>query len=163
MKSLFTVLAVSALTVAASAQSYIVTGALTASDPRFNRPTTLSSLSGVGTSVAYDVYKFKVSVSGTYGAEMLSPDPSTLDTYLLIYSSFNPASPLTGLLNGDDDYSGALSILGGTTPGTSAFRASKIAVGGGGNYAATGLVLTAGTTYTAVAPSPRSSAASRSR
>lgn len=87
----------------------VFNGDLTAGDPTFNRPTSVSVLSSVGTAVAYDTYAFVAdavgpySVNGDYAAGGLGSNLG-LDGYLLLYSpSFNPASPLTNLVAADDD------------------------------------------------------------
>lgn len=152
MKSLATLFSLFALVAVSSAQSYFTSGTLTASDPTFKRPLTLTSYSSVGTACAYDVYGFKVSASGVYSAEV-DANGGTLDTYLLIYNGpFNPASGVTNLINGDDDYAGAFSVLPGSS--VTSTRASRISpVAGGANFASGGLSLTAGTTYYAVVSS----------
>jgi len=88
-------------------------GELTASDPKFNRPLTLTTLSGVGTNVAYDVYGFHVTANGTYSVESTSFSAPGSDTFLYLYrGAFNPAAPLTNLLALDDDSgAGALSLI----------------------------------------------------
>lgn len=150
MKTVSTLFALAALAGVASAQNYVTSGELTTSDPTFNRPFTSTDLSGVGTAVAYDVYAFTVTVTGTYEAELHASGASELDTYLLVYSDFNPAQGLDNLVNGDDDYSGSLPILGGTS---SSFLGSRIAASEASNLNAGGLALTAGQTYYAVAAS----------
>jgi hypothetical protein len=85
-------------------------GALSATDPTFNRtlvgnPPT--SLSGVGTAVSYDLLPFYVTLNDTYLAETLSAtlSPGTADdTFIAIYqTAFNPLSPLTNVVIADDD------------------------------------------------------------
>lgn len=79
-------------------------GTLTASDPTFNRPLTFSTLSGIGTNVAYDVYGFHVNAAGTYSAEATSFGGIDSDTFLYVYrNAFDPTSPLTNLVQYDDD------------------------------------------------------------
>lgn len=76
-------------------------GALTWSDPTFNRPTTEGALSDVGTYVAYDVYDFFVSSDGTY---RIATTWFLGDSFLALYQgTFNPASALTNLVAVDDD------------------------------------------------------------
>jgi len=91
-------------------------GALTQSDPVFNRPFTSTSLSTVGTAVAYDVYGFHVNAAGTYSAEATGFLSTTADTFLALYQgTFNPASPLANMVTYDDDSgTGALSLLSAT-------------------------------------------------
>ncbi|MBS1721726.1 MAG: PEP-CTERM sorting domain-containing protein [Armatimonadetes bacterium] len=71
------------------------------------------------------------------------------DTYILVYqNSFNPGNALANLMDGDDDFSGAFSFLGGSGQG---FASSKIGAGETSNYSGgTGLNLVSGTQYYAV-------------
>ncbi len=126
----------------------VITGALTTTDPRFNRPTTATVLSGVGTSVAYDVYTITADASGPFSIDG-NYVGGPLDGYLFLYSSFNPASPLTGLLAADDDNdpdgagpAGALS--GSLIPSAGSY---------GPATTATVLTVTPGQTYTLVVTS----------
>lgn len=117
--SRFLKLAVTALALishAAFAAPVSFSGALTSSDPVYNRPFTLNSLSGVGTSVSYDVYAFHVSATGTYSAESTAFSATGADTFLSVYQgAFNAASPLTNLLALDDDSGvGSLSLVSTT-------------------------------------------------
>lgn len=94
-------------------------GALTASDPTFNRPFTLSSLSTVGTRTSYDLYSFYVNAAGVYTIEALSfagTGSVGSDTFFALYrGAFNPAAPLSNLVQIDDDSgAGALSLLTST-------------------------------------------------
>lgn len=115
--------------VGAQAQTISLTGTIDLSDPVFNRPVSLTSLSGVGTAVHYDAFSFFATSSGPYTFTMVSgPAPSTFDTFLALYTGvFSAATPLTGLVALNDD-------LGGTSLTSSGF-----------NYA-----LTAGSIYTVV-------------
>lgn len=90
-----------------------ISGALTASDPVFNRPLSTTTLSGVGTATSYDVFGFHVSAAGTYSFEALSFSAAGADTFVALYRDvFNPAAPLANLLQVDDDSGvGALSLL----------------------------------------------------
>lgn len=101
---------------AAFAAPVNISGALTASDPVFNRPFTTNSLSGVGTATSYDKFEFHVTAAGTYSFEALSFSAAGADTFVALYrNAFDPASPLTNLLQIDDDSgAGALSLLSGT-------------------------------------------------
>lgn len=141
------VLVLAALAAAASSASAGVAffNGDTTGQPTWNRPTSLSSLSGVGTATPYQVTPFFVSAAGTYSFEV--DGRGHTDTYALAYSSFSAGSPLVGLLNGDDDYSGPLPNLGGTGQG---FASSYIASGETSNFAAGGLNLAANTQYYAV-------------
>lgn len=71
------------------------------------------------------------------------------DTYLLIYqNSFNAATPLANLMDGDDDFSGTFTVLTGTGQG---FASSRIGPGEATNYTGgAGLSLTQGVQYIAV-------------
>jgi len=117
--SVFLKLAVAAVAFAshaAFAAPVNISGELTASDPTFHRPLTMTSLSGVGTNVAYDVFDFHVSANGTYSIESTAFSAAGSDTFLYLYGgAFNPASPLTNLLALDDDSgAGSLSLINST-------------------------------------------------
>jgi hypothetical protein len=92
-------------------------GALTASDPVFNRPVTATTLSFTGTRVSYDVYGFHVSANGTYSIEATSFASNGIglpaDTFFALYrTAFNPATPLANLVQVDDDSgAGNMSLL----------------------------------------------------
>jgi hypothetical protein len=80
----------------------LFSGALTSSDPTFNRPiagnppTILS-----GTIVHYDVTPVFVTETGSYSFEQGN---SPFDDYMFLYSgSFDSTTPLTNVLEGDDD------------------------------------------------------------
>lgn len=95
------------------------TGVLQLADPTFNRPTTCSGLSGVGTAVHYDTLQFTPSQTGSIvisvdiaDGGLVSPngnDGAGPDTFMVLYGpgGFNPASPLTNCLAVNDDISGA--------------------------------------------------------
>ena len=140
--------------VAASANAQLFdSGAFTANDPAFNRPSSLTSLSGVGTSVKYQVREFYVTASSTYVAEMASVAFASggVDTYLLIYAnSFNAASPLTNLVGISDDFTGTFTVLPG--PFGSAVGAAGTGSSGTGANPASRIstTLTAGVQYFAV-------------
>ena len=106
-----------------------VTGQLTTSSPTYRRGdgnnTTVYTASNVGTSVYYKTYTFTPSVSESVTFETTDGALTfnRYDTYLTLYqTSFNPSSPATNFLRGDDD-SGALrfaskfthSLVAGTT------------------------------------------------
>jgi hypothetical protein len=120
--SKFLKLAVAAATFvshAAFAAPVNFSGALTASDPTFNRPLTLTTLSAVGTRVSYDLYSFYVNTTGVYSIEALSFGGTAglgADTYFSLYrGAFNPSTPLSNLVQIDDDSgAGALSLLTST-------------------------------------------------
>ena len=88
-------------------------GALTESDPVFNRPFTTFTLSGVGTATSYDVFNFHVTAAGVYSMQTLSASFAGGDTFLALYANgFDASSPLTNLLTIDDDSGvGALSLI----------------------------------------------------
>ena len=98
---------------AAFAAPVNISGALTASDPTYNRPFSIATLSTVGTNVAYDLYGFHVSAAGTYSLEITSFGGTGTDTFLALYrGAFNASSPLTNLVQIDDDSgAGLLSLL----------------------------------------------------
>lgn len=79
----------------------------TASQLTFNRPIEDGSLlSDVGTSVHYFVENFTVSLSGNYNFSAVATDPSSFDTFIHLYSSFDFAQPLNNYLAGNDDAGG---------------------------------------------------------
>jgi MYXO-CTERM domain-containing protein len=145
MKTAFCALAIAAVAGSALAGTATYSGDNTGGDV-FNRPVSLSGLSGVGTAVAYEATAFTVSASGTYTLEAAYDG---WDGYALVYAnSFDSNSPLANLINGDDDYSGPYTILPGSS--ASGVDGSLIGAGASGNFAAGGLNLTAGVTYWAV-------------
>lgn len=140
---------------ASSASAAVVTfsGALTTTDPTFNRPSGVAALS-TSTTAAYDTYTFVAdaagpySVSGDYTAGGVGS--AGLDGFLFLYApTFVPATPLVGLLAADDDNdpdgAGAGTTLDGSLiPSTGAFGpATTTSV----------LTLVPGTTYTLVVAS----------
>jgi hypothetical protein len=79
-------------------------GELSPSDPTFNRPSGTTSLSTIGTKVAYDVYGFHVSANGTYSIEATSFGTPGADSYLFVYrDAFDAGTPLDNLVALDDD------------------------------------------------------------
>lgn len=105
--------ALASLAAFSAAQNAYFTGALSASDPTWNRPLEgAGGLSGVGTNVFYDVQPFYVAANGTFTFET-----ATLaghDTFALIYqNAFSSATPLVNHVGSDDDFTGAYSILPG--------------------------------------------------
>lgn len=129
----------------------VFSGTLTTTDPVFNRPSSATALSGVGTAVAYDTYTFvadvapySISVDATAGG---LGSATGLDSYAFVYSTFNPATPLAGLLAGDDDWpdpdgAGPISSFDGSLiPSSGSF---------GSATTSTVLTLTPGNTYTVV-------------
>jgi hypothetical protein len=155
MKPSFRALALVAGSLAAAssfAQTLSFTGALTSSDPVFNRPSSTTALSSIGTAVAYDTYTFVAaagpySIIGDYTAGGLG-SPTGLDGYLFLYAgAFNPASPLLNLAAADDDWpdpdgAGPISQFDGSLiPSTGSF---------GPLTTTTTLTLVPGATYTLV-------------
>lgn len=139
-----------ALTSTSYAVPFIGSGNLTNTDPTFVNPG--GSTLGTGRHF-YDVaLQFTVDVSGAYVFELASfnttgTPSNALDTFLRVYTgSFNPLSPATGTLGSNDDFTGALTVLGGAngTGFTGARPASRAT-----------LNLVAGTTYFLVATSFR--------
>lgn len=153
MKSFFRGLATALLlSFAAFAQADVVFTGDTTGGPTMARPLSFTGTSGVGTAVPYVVVPFYVDLTGQYVFEAAARGSFThIDPYILVYTgSFNSATPLVNLIAGDDDYTGAFSILTGST--TSGLDGSRIALGDGTNFggSGTGLLLTAGVQYFAV-------------
>ncbi len=95
---------------AAMAGTVNYTGALTNTDPTWNRPVANGNLppvsppSGVGTAVHYDVQPFFVSAAGSYTFFSTGTNPAGWDNYTFLYQdSFNPLSQFTNVLIGNDD------------------------------------------------------------
>ena len=87
---------------------------LTVSEPVFNRPNTLTALSGVGTAVHYKSFPVSFSSTGSKTISLIASDgavttPTAFDSFLCLYGSggFNAASPLTNILALNDDFNGA--------------------------------------------------------
>ncbi|MEZ5454835.1 MAG: DUF11 domain-containing protein [Lysobacteraceae bacterium] len=95
------------------------TGTIPAS-PTFNRPSSCSTLSGVGSAVGYHEQGFTVDTSGSYTVEVLSTTMPGADTIMVLYTpSFDPANPLTNCTAYNDDSTGLLSaITSNLTAGT---------------------------------------------
>jgi len=110
------VAAVAFVSHAAFAAPVNITGELTASDPTYNRPLSLTTVSGVGTNVSYDLYGFHVSANGTYSIEATAFSGANTDTFFALYrNAFNPATPLSNLVAVDDDSGAGLLSLISTT------------------------------------------------
>ena len=110
-------------------------GLVTSTSPKFNRPSSLTTLSSIGTNVGYNVQQFSVGTSGSYAFA----NASGYDSYLFLYTgAFNPAAPLSGLV--------ALNDEAGNVLRSSAFAAIDPSIGSGGTAFITS-TLTAGTSY----------------
>lgn len=73
--------------------------------PTWNRPVTTTTLSAVGTNVAYDVTNIKVDQSGSYSFFSQSLVPAQWDNYLVLYANgFSATSPLTNIVELNDDF-----------------------------------------------------------
>lgn len=73
--------------------------------PTWNRPLTTTTLSGVGTNVAYDVTNIRVDQSGSYSVFSQSLVPAAWDNYLVLYANaFSATSPLTNIVTLNDDF-----------------------------------------------------------
>lgn len=120
-------------------------GALSAGDPTFNRPSSSSTVSDIGTAVAYDFFSFTTnSFAGEYNILADYRGAGGLpDGFLFLYASFDPAQPLNQLLAGDDDFS-----ISGTSEFLASFLADRSSFGSG--LADGHLLLAANTTYTVV-------------
>jgi hypothetical protein len=107
------------LSTTASAAVVNFSGTLSDTDPLFNRPLDGSPPPDVSSrNVYHDVFTFFVTVGGTYTLQttsaslsgpfnpLFSPNPT--DTFIFLYqNSFSPDSPLTNVLEGNDDGGGA--------------------------------------------------------
>ena len=100
--------------------SNTVSGALTTASPTYNRGfgnnTTTYNASGFGTNVYYKTYTFVAPNTGnvTFEITQAAMPADNNDTYLSLYqTTFNPNSPATNFLRGDDDSGtgGLLSLL----------------------------------------------------
>jgi hypothetical protein len=90
------------------------TAALDADDSTYNRVTTCSTLSAVGTATAFDTITITNNSAGTANFVVTSSlvgggaCGNANDTFFTLYNgSFNPATPLTNCLAVNDDISGA--------------------------------------------------------
>lgn len=76
----------------------------TVGGPTWNRPLTTTTLSGVGTNVAYDVTQFPVDQTGSYSVLSQSLVPAAWDNYLVLYANaFSATSPLANIVVLNDD------------------------------------------------------------
>lgn len=86
---------------AAQADSFTLAGTISLTDATFNRPLTLTSLSGVGTAVHYDTFSFTGVTPGAYNFLSVA---TGFDNFTLLYAgAFNAATPLTNLVALNDD------------------------------------------------------------
>lgn len=115
------ILALMTVSTASFAGTFFYDNILTTNSPTFDAP----GGSSAGTAVQYyHVFQFTVSLTGAYTMETASPNTNTanpsnaLDTLLVLYANtFNPASP-AGNIAGNDDFTGALTVLPGPYAGT---------------------------------------------
>ena len=139
-----------ASTATATALPVTFTGAISTTDPTFTRPTSATALST--TTAAYDTFTFVADFSGLYsinGNYFTGTASSGLDGYLYLYSTFTPATPLTGLLAADYDNDPDGTGPASTTDGSLIPSAGSY----GPATTTTALTLTGGTTYTLVVSS----------
>jgi len=96
----------------AQSDSYTFSGSLTTADAVFNRPVSLTTLSGLGTAVRYDLASLLGITPGNYTFRMLS---TSFDPFLLLYAgAFDPAAPLTNLVALNDDLASGITTAGFT-------------------------------------------------
>ncbi|MGF1634876.1 MAG: PEP-CTERM sorting domain-containing protein [Phycisphaerae bacterium] len=99
--------AVAGLGLVASAQAVTFFSGDTTGEPVFNRPLSLTVLSGVGTAVPYEVTPMFVNTTGSYSVTTDTSGASAYDGYLLLYAgAFDPADPLDSLIAFNDDAGG---------------------------------------------------------
>ncbi len=106
--AIFAVISIVTTTPSAEAGAITYSGT-TAGSPTWNRPVSgnppTPPLSGVGTLVAYDVQPFYVTGTATFEFLSLATSPSNWDNYTFLYqNSFNPLTPFTNVLIGNDDF-----------------------------------------------------------
>lgn len=79
----------------------------TVGGPTWNRPLSTTQLSGVGTSVAYDVTHIRVDQTGSYSFLGTSVNPAAWDSYSFLYANaFSSIAQFTNLLVLNDDNPG---------------------------------------------------------
>ncbi|MDZ7897245.1 MAG: right-handed parallel beta-helix repeat-containing protein [Arcicella sp.] len=109
-----------------SATQVNLRGTLTTSDPIYNRPLmfTLGSgtcaLSTGGNVFNYKAQTFTLSAASTVVASLLTADggavtPGSADTFLTLYSDFDPANPCANIVGINDDFSSTVFISKITT------------------------------------------------
>ena len=80
----------------------------TVGGPTWNRPLTLTTLSGVGTNVAYDVTHIQVNQTGSYSFVSAGLNPVAWDNFLVLYANaFSQTAPLANIVALNDDLPGA--------------------------------------------------------
>jgi hypothetical protein len=92
------------VSIAPQAQAATLNTGTTAGALTWNRPIAIVPpvLSSVATAVRYNSYGFTVSTPGSYTFQSNATD--NWDNYAFLYQkAFNPASPLTGYVTGNDD------------------------------------------------------------
>ena len=113
-----------ALFSASAAADVITANSTTVTGDRWNRPVQNGNnpptvLSSVGTNVQFEVEELYVDAPGTYSFLSTATSPAGWDNYAFLYvNAFNPTTPLTNVLIGDDD---------NPTIGTSGFSISLLA------------------------------------
>lgn len=86
----------------------------TVGGPTWNRPLTLTTLSGVGTNVAYDVTHIRVDQTGSYSFLGTSIAPAAWDSYSFLYANaFSSIAQFNNLLVLNDDF-GSIGLTGFT-------------------------------------------------
>jgi MYXO-CTERM domain-containing protein len=99
----------------------------TTSLPTFNRPIEDGSLlSDIGTSVPYNTFSFTVGQTGSYNFAATG-----FDTFVFLYSSFDPSQPLLNFIAGNDGAPGAVT-------GNSALGSVSLTSGNSYDYVITG-------------------------
>ncbi len=154
MTRIFPALIASFLLVSTVSADVFFTGDTTGG-PTFARPTSFTTTGSAGFAdfVRYQAFQFFTDTTGQYIFEVdgqVANGFTHTDTFALVYNgSFTAGTPLVNLIAGDDDFAAAFTLLSGTGGN---FTSSQIRLGEGTNFggAATGLLLTANTTYVAV-------------
>ena len=148
MKKFLIVAAMAVVASAANAVDLLWSGDTTG-DPTWNRPSGMTTLSGSGTAVPYEVQPFYVTATGNYVFEAFYARATSWDGYIFIYSgSFNAGTPLVGLQDGDDDFTGTFTVLTGSGTGLNASRIASTETSNFNDPA--GSMLMANTQYYAV-------------
>ncbi|MEZ5164149.1 MAG: PEP-CTERM sorting domain-containing protein [Fimbriimonadaceae bacterium] len=147
MKRLALLAVVATLAAGAQAVNLFYSGDTTGGST-WNRPLSMTGLSGVGTAVSYHVQEFHVTVSGNYEFEVFGTTHP--DTYIFLYQgAFDPNNQFVGLVGGDDDFSSSFTMLSDNGGIGGGFNSSKMG-GGTGDFGDQGVAMTAGVSYFAV-------------